>query len=158
MDNGAIERLGLSRYAIHSEIVIDAPPAAVWSVLTDTASYGDWAAFMVGVTGEIRDGATIGLAFQTNPKKDKLNRIDHKISVTEGTEFFWAEKGPMGICDDHHFRVTPHGSGQSLFVQSDEIGKGMTFLLGGMLSKMYLTGYQAFNRALKAEVERRAAG
>ncbi|MCV6594000.1 MAG: SRPBCC domain-containing protein [Silicimonas sp.] len=157
MTQGHVERLSLSRYAIHTEIVIDAAPQAVWAVLTDTASYPDWAAFMVEVTGEIRDGARLGLAFQTNPAKEKLVRIDHVISVSEGKEFFWAEKGPMGICDDHHFRVEPHGDGQSRFVQTDVIRKGMTLLLGGMLSKMYLAGYTAFNAALKAEVERRAA-
>lgn len=157
MENANVEKLRASHYQIHTDILIDAAPAQVWAVLTDTASYGDWAAFMVGVQGDIADGAQIELAFQLNPAKDKQVKISHTIHVTDGQEFFWAEKGPMGICDNHHFRVEPTADGKTRFVQTDEIMKGMTWLLGGYLTKTYLAGYQAFNRALRAEAERRSA-
>jgi hypothetical protein len=152
-----IEKRKASHYAIFTDIEINASPEQVWEVLTDTGSYKDWAAFMVDLKGKIADGNTITASFQLNPQKPKLNTIDHKIHVTEGEAFFWAEKGPMGICDNHHFRVEPAEDGTTRFVQHDEIMKGMTWALGGMLSKMYLKGYQAFNASLKAEAERRAA-
>ncbi len=154
-ENVKVEKLSASHRTIYTDIVIDATPEQVWSVLTDTASYKNWATFLVDIKGEIKDGEKITAIFQTNPKKEKLNTIAHTISVEDGKEFYWAEKGPGGIRDNHHFRVEPTGDGKTRFVQSDEIMKGVTWLMGGNLSKMYAEGYQAFNRKLKAEVEQR---
>lgn len=155
MESGNIEKVGLSHYKIYTDIEIKASPGVVWSVLTDTQKYGDWAAFLVQIKGEIVDGARITASFQTNPKKEKLTSIDHTITVS-GLEFYWAEKGPGGIRDNHHFRAEPAEDGKSRFIQSDELMGGVTWLMGRRLSKMYLEGYQAFNRGLKSEAERRA--
>lgn len=154
-ENIKVEKLSASHRTIYTDIIIDTTPEQVWSVLTDTTSYKNWAAFLVDIQGKIKDGEKITTVFQTNPKKEKLTTIEHTISVTDGKEFFWAEKGPGGIRDNHHFRVEPTSDGKTRFVQSDEIMKGITWLMGGNLSKMYAEGYQAFNRKLKAEVEQR---
>ncbi len=156
METGRTEKVGFSHHRIYTDIAIDTAPETVWDVLTDTASYGNWAAFLVDIEGRIADGATITAVFRTDPAKDKLTRIDHRIAVTDGREFSWAETGPGGIRDNHHFRVEAAEGGKTRFVQSDEIMGGLTFLMGGRLAKMYLDGYQAFNRGLKAEAERRA--
>ncbi|WP_298854676.1 SRPBCC domain-containing protein [uncultured Ruegeria sp.] len=155
MESGSSEKVSLSHHKIHTDIVVDAPPDVVWSVLTDTASYKGWAAFLVGIHGEIKDGSTITVDFQLDSSKEKLTTLDHTITVVDGTEFYWAEKGPGGIRDNHHFRVEPLEGGKTRFVQSDEIMGGITFLMGGRLAKMYVDGYKAFNRGLKAEAERR---
>ena len=156
MDTGTSEKVSFSHHKVHTEIVIDAPPEVVWSVLTNTANYGNWAAFLVGIKGEIKEGSKITVDFKLDPSKEKLTTLDHTITVVDGTEFYWAEKGPGGIRDNHHFRVEPLEGNKTLFVQSDEIMGGITFLMGGRLAKMYVNGYRAFNRGLKAEAERRA--
>lgn len=158
MDVAKSEKLSLSHHKIHTEILIDAPADVVWATLTDTRAYGDWAAFLVGIEGEISDASRITLAFQSDPAKEKLTTIDHTITVIEGEKFFWAEKGPGGIRDNHHFKVEPTTDRKTRFIQSDEIMGGLTFLLGGRFARMYVAGYQAFNRSLKAEAERRANG
>ncbi len=150
-----VEKISASHRTIYTDIIIDASPEQVWSVLTDTASYKDWAAFLVGIQGEIKNGEKITVDFQLDPEKEKYTSIEHTISVVAGKEFYWAEKGPGGIRDNHHFKVEPTTDGGSRFIQSDEIMKGMTWLMGGNLSKMYARGYQAFNRKLKEETERR---
>lgn len=156
MENGSSEKVSFSHHKIHTDIVIDAPSEVVWSVLTDTANYGNWAAFLVGIKGEIKDDSKITVDFQLDPSKEKLTTLDHMITVVDGKEFYWAEKGPGGIRDNHHFRVEPLEDGTTRFVHSDEIMGGITFLMGGRLAKMYVDGYQAFNRGLKSEAERRA--
>lgn len=150
-----LTKLRASHRVIYTDIVINATPEQVWSVLIDTPSYKKWAAFLVDIQGEIKDGAKITAVFQTNPKKKKLNTIQHTITVQQVREFYWAEKGPGGIKDNHHFKVERLDNGKTQFIQSDEIMKGITWLVGTSLSKMYANGYQAFNRSLKAEVERR---
>ncbi len=43
----------------HVEIVIPAPPAAVWAVLADARGYADWNPVFTHVAGEFRQGATV---------------------------------------------------------------------------------------------------
>lgn len=154
-ENVEVEKIKASHRVIYTDIEIDATAEQVWSVLTDTASYKDWATFLVDIQGEIKDGNKITVVFQINPEKEKRTTIDHTISVVEGTVFYWAEKGPGGITDNHHFKVEPLSNGKTRFIQSDELKGGLTWLMGGNLSKMYGKGYQAFNRKLKTEVEQR---
>ncbi len=150
-----IQKVKASHRKIYTDIIIDAPAEQVWEVLKDTQSYKNWAAFLVDINGELKDGNKITAKFQLNPSKQKFNEIDHTIQVEENSEFYWAEKGPMGICDNHHFKVIKIDQNTSQFIQSDELTKGATWLLGGYLSKIYAKGYQAFNQGLKKEAENR---
>ncbi|NVO58507.1 SRPBCC domain-containing protein [Rhodobacteraceae bacterium B1Z28] len=156
MDSATTEKVSQAHHKIHTDIIIDAAPDVVWSVLTDTGNYSNWAAFLVDIKGEISDGAQITTVFQVDPTKEKLTIIDHKITVADGEEFYWAEKGPGGIRDNHHFKAEPVAEGKTRFIHTDEIMGGLTWLMGDRLARMYRDGYQAFNRGLKAEAERRA--
>lgn len=154
-ENVNVEKIKLSHRKIYTDIIIDAPVMAVWDVVADTESYKNWATFLVDMQGELKDGNTISATFQLDPSKEKFNNIEHTIQVEEGRSFYWAEKGPMGICDNHHFKIEKIDAHSSRFIQSDELTNGATWLLGGYLSKIYAKGYQGFNNALKKEVERR---
>ena len=154
-ENVKVEKLKASHYTFYTDIIINAAPEQVWSVLANTRSYKDWAAFLVDIQGEIKNGAKNTFVFQLDPAKEKFTTIEHTISVVGGEEFYWAEKGPGGIRDNHHFKVEAADDGKTRFIQTDEIMKGMTWLMGGWLSKSYKEGYPAFNRSLKAETERR---
>ena len=149
-----IEKVQSSHRKIYTDIIIEAPTDKVWAVLKDTKSYKKWATFLVDIEGELKNENQIIAKFQLNPSKEEFNTIAHKIYVEEGKGFYWAEKGPMGICDNHHFKIEKINSTTSRFIQSDELTKGASWLLGGYLSKIYAKGYQAFNSALKKEVER----
>ncbi|UTW60960.1 SRPBCC domain-containing protein [bacterium SCSIO 12741] len=150
-----VEKVKLSHRKIYTDIIIKAPAEKAWEVLSDTSSYKNWAAFMVAIEGDLKDGNKITAKFQLDPAKEKFNTIDHHIQVEDGKSFFWAEKGPMGICDNHHFIIEAIDHKTSRFIQKDELTKGATWLLGGYLSKIYVKGYQAFNRQLKKEAELR---
>lgn len=150
-----VEKIKASHRNIYTDIIINASAEQVWSVMKDTASYKNWSVFLTDIQGELKDGTKITAEFQLNPSKEKYNSIEHTIQVKEGTSFYWAEKGPMGICDNHHFTVEAIDTNTSKFIQKDELTKGATFLLGGYLSKIYAKGYQGFNQALKQEVEHR---
>lgn len=150
-----VEKVKPSHIKIYTDVIINAPAEQVWKVLKNTKSYKNWAIFLVEIEGELKEGNKITAKFQLNPSKDKFNSIEHTIQVEEGKGFYWAEKGPMGICDNHHFKIEKIDNETSRFIQSDELTKGATWLLGGYLSKIYVKGYQAFNSALKKEVERK---
>lgn len=150
-----VEKIKASHRKIYTDIVVNASAEQVWSVLKDTKSYKNWAVFLTDIQGELKNGNKITAKFQLNPSKEKYNSIDHTIQVIDGKSFYWAEKGPMGICDNHHFNIEIIDKNTTKFVQKDELIKGATFLLGGYLSKIYVKGYQDFNRALKQETEQR---
>jgi hypothetical protein len=150
-----VEKHKSSHRKIYTDIIINASVEQVWSVIKDTKSYKNWAVFLTDIHGELKNGNKITAKFQLNPSKEKYNSIDHTIQVVDGKSFYWAEKGPMGICDNHHFIIEAIDGNTSKFIQKDELTKGATFLLGGYLSKIYVKGYQDFNRALKKEVEQK---
>jgi len=150
-----INKLKLSHYKIYTEIIINAPLEKVWSVLVDTKSYKNWAMFLVDIKGDLIKNAKITAKFQLDSSKEKYNSIDHTIQVSEWKSFYWAEKWPLWICDNHHFIIEKIDGNTSRFIQKDELTKWATFLLGGYLSKIYLKGYQNFNMSLKNEVEKK---
>ncbi|MEO1714479.1 MAG: hypothetical protein AAFU60_14195 [Bacteroidota bacterium] len=127
----------------------------MWAVLTDTKSYSTWADFLVDLQGTICDNCEIDATFQLKPEKEKLLDVHHKIVVEDGQQFFWSDKYGGGILDKHLFRVERTADNQTRFIQSDMAKGGMTWLLGGTIVKRLLPGYQAFNRSLKVEVEKR---
>ena len=66
-----VEKLSASHRTIYTDITIDATPEQVWSVLTDTASYKNWAAFLVDIQGEIKDGEKITAVFSDQSQKTR---------------------------------------------------------------------------------------
>ena len=148
------EKIKASHRTVYTDIIIDATPEQVWTVLTDTKNY-DWAVFMTNIDGEICDKCEIDAYFQLNPKKEKVSKIPHTISVIEGKEFKWNEKFGPGILDNHRFIVEATDDGRTKFIQSDECKGGLTWLLGKKVVKIEKENYPKFNQALKAEVEKR---
>jgi hypothetical protein len=140
---------------IYTDIIIDAPPAKVWEVLTDFDSYSNWAAFFKGMKGEIKDKGNVIAYIEMKPEKDKVNEVEHIIFYEEGKMFGWSDKVTLGIRDNHKFIVEPATEGKTRFIQSDEFKKGATWLLGGYITKLLSEKYPEFNKSLKAEVERR---
>ena len=46
----------VSPYTLEASIQIEATPAQVWAVLTDTAAYPDWNPFIIRSSGTVRVG------------------------------------------------------------------------------------------------------
>lgn len=148
------EKIKASHRTIYTDIIIDATPEQVWTVLTDTENY-DWSVFMTNIDGKICDQCEIDAYFQMNSKKEKITKIHHTISVVDGKEFKWNEVFGFGILDNHRFIVESTADGKTKFIQSDECKGGLTWLLGKKVITIEEENYPRFNKALKAEVEKR---
>lgn len=154
-----IEKVGskkfkMSHWVSHTEIIIDATPEQVWSVLTDTENYGKWNDIILKIDGKIEDKGKVDVLFKAGPKA-KPQLFHNNLYVEEGVEFYWSQVQAMGIKDRHCFRVEDTKDGKTKFIQSDQALGGMTWLIGKMAVNIQLTVYPMFNRSLKAEVERR---
>ncbi|MGF1532747.1 MAG: SRPBCC family protein [Bernardetiaceae bacterium] len=148
------QKLNMRHWVSHTEIIIDATPEQVWSVLTDTESYPKWNEIILKMDGMIEDKGTVDVLFKAGPKANP-QLFHNTLFVEEGVEFYWSQVQAMGIKDRHCFRVEAVENGKTKFIQSDQALGGLTWLIGKMAVNIQLTVYPMFNRSLKAEVERR---
>lgn len=148
------KKLKSSHWISHTEIIIDARPEQVWSVLTDTESYPKWNEIILKMDGEIVDKGKVDVLFKAG-QKAKPQLFHNNLFVEDGVEFYWSQVQAMGIKDRHCFRVEPMDGDKTRFIQSDQTLGGMTWLLGKIASKTQVEVYPIFNRSLKVEVERR---
>ncbi len=149
------QKLKMSHWVSHTEIIIDAKPEQVWSVMTDTENYGNWNDIILKINGKIKDKGKVDVLFKAGPKAKPQWFHHDTIHVEQGVEFYWSDVQTMGIKDRHCFRVEPTQDGKSKFIHSDQVLGGMTWLVGKMAINLQMNVYPMFNRSLKAEVERR---
>jgi len=133
---------------IRSEVVIDAPPAAVWDVLVDFAGHASWDPFLVKIDGVATVGSRLRVKFN--------NGMTLKPTLTEvaqGRELEWVGKLLVaGVFDARHrFELYPEGE-KTRLVQSEQFSGLMLPLLKGTLRKTE-RDFRALNLALKARVE-----
>lgn len=151
------QKLKMSHWVSHTEIIIDATPEQVWSVLTDTESYPNWNEIILKMDGKIQDKGKVDVLFKAGPKAKPQWFHHEAIFVVEGVEFYWSDVQTMGIKDRHCFRVEATNDGKTRFIHSDQVSGGMTWLFGKIAINTQMSVYPMFNRSLKAEVERRYA-
>src|ERR1700760_2001597 len=129
---------------------IDAPPAAVWAVLTDLARYREGNPLFPDASGDLaaggrrtlRRGAGGGFPATTRP------RVTMR---TADTELGWESCLPGLISGQHQFTLKP-ANGGTLVLQSETFSGFLVRFSGRALDRAE-DGFQALNAALKARVE-----
>lgn len=146
-------------FAVHTEVLIDAPPEKVWAVLTDFERLSEWSNNLVGLEGDFRDGGQITVSFKAGPLTQKLQ---HEVKFfEEGRSFGWSDPLFSGLSDHHIYQVNATDDGKTLFVQTDHV-KGthghIGYHIGHQLALGTMHAYVEFNRRLKARVESMQSG
>lgn len=141
---------------LSTTIDIDAPPEAVWAVLTDFDHYPEWNPFM-RVVGRANEGARLvvdltppgGRGFQFRPT---VTRVDH------GREFRWlGHLFVPGLYDgEHRFTLAAHDGGTRL-THAESFGGVLAGLVNRFVGEDTERGFEAMNAALKERVESRGA-
>jgi len=153
MKPSKVTELAADHHEVYTEIVIDVPPHRVWAVVTDFRAMPDWSPSFKGLSGDFSDGGNITTVFDMGEGDEEYTATLHLI---EGSEYGWSEDYD-GIRDNHIYRVVPLLETQTRFVQTDAFKGTADWATTAELAQMYLEQYEAFNRALKAECERRYA-
>jgi hypothetical protein len=73
---------------------IAAPQQVVWDLLTNAATYRDWNPAVLGIEGEISEGATIRLTSIVNP--DRQFRL-YVSDVDAPRRMVWSDGMPLGL-------------------------------------------------------------
>ncbi|MDB5284462.1 MAG: hypothetical protein JWO06_3537 [Bacteroidota bacterium] len=138
---------------LQTEVVINASPDKVWSILTDFAKFPEWNPFVLKVEGKPEIDVT--LRVELNNGKG-ISVFKPKVLVVEKNRAFeWLGSLPIpGLFNGHHyFRIETITANQVKFVHGEEF----TGLLAGLIMKQIgeqtQKGFIAMNRALKGRAE-----
>ncbi|MEO3385096.1 SRPBCC domain-containing protein [Mesorhizobium sp. CAU 1741] len=137
---------------IATEIDIDATPGAVWEVLADFLSYGDWSNFSK-VDGEPRLGARLRM------RMPGMSFGSTVTAATPGQKLEWAARiVSASIFEGRHtFVLTPNADGTTHLANVETFSGALVWPLQPFFrqgAKPRANGYDGFNQALKRRVER----
>ena len=136
---------------IRTEIVIQAPAAAVWAVLTDFPSHSGWDPFLTAIEGEPSVGRRLAVRFKNGMTiRPTLTQVD------ESRVLEWFGRLPFGGLFDgrHRFELIPEGNATRL-VHSETFSGLLVPLLKKLLADTE-RNFAELNAALKRRVEARA--
>ncbi|MCV0397823.1 MAG: SRPBCC domain-containing protein [Rhizobiaceae bacterium] len=138
------------RQQIETEIEIAASPQEVWAVLADGGRYKEWNPFMLGMAGELKQGARLSNVMQPEPGKTMTFR-PVVLKAEPGRELRWLGRLVMPrLFDGEHYFVLEETAGGTRLVHGERF-HGV--LLWVMDARKFLANFQAMNRALKERVE-----
>jgi hypothetical protein len=140
---------------LRDEIVIEAPAAEVWAVLTDTESYGAWNPFILELAGSLTVGSSIRAKIRI-PGKRAMTFKPHLLAVTPDRELRWIGRlGFRGVLDGEHcFVLEAVSPDRTRFIQTERFRGALVPLMRKSLAGT-VDGFRAMNKALAAEVGRR---
>ena len=138
---------------LHTEILIDAPPSTVWSILTDFDAYPDWNPFITSAVGTLTVGERLDVRLAPPGGKP----MTFKPTVTEiaaERSLEWLGRLVLpGLFDGRHrFEVLANGGGTRL-LQTERFTGVLVPLLTKRLDTQTRAGFEAMNSALKARAE-----
>jgi hypothetical protein len=135
-----------------STALIQAPPEAIWSVLTDAPGYADWDSGVVRVEGTIAPQEKIKVVSEANPKRA------FPVKVTEfapGERMVWSGGMPLGLFKGvRTFRLQPE-DGATRFTMREEYGGPMLPLIWRSMPDLG-PSFEQFASGLKARAEQGA--
>ena len=118
---------------------IDAPPAKVWQVITDTHLYHEWNPFIVGCETTFEVGSPIHMQVQFKPGSQRAQTETVRAN-REGEYLEYGISAPMGALQstrEHVLIPLPAGGTryESNFVLSGWLGPIVSFFLGKQLQQ-----------------------
>jgi len=139
---------------IKSEILINAMPEKVWSILTDFDKYPNWNPFIKSITGNVLVGNKITARLE--PPGAKGMTFKPKVLVFEtNKELRWS--GHLlfpGLFDgEHKFELIYNGNGTTTFKQVEKFRGILVPLFKKMLDVNTFNGFNLMNKKLKELAE-----
>lgn len=138
---------------IKTEIIIQAPQAVVWKVLTDFEAYGEWNPFIISITGKQEVGARLVTKMELDGKEQIFKPV---IQQFDGqSQFEWLGKLPLGLFTGrHYFQVQAINAGQTKLIHGEIFGGLLRGIILKKVGEATLGSFLEMNRALKERAER----
>jgi hypothetical protein len=133
-----------------AEIDIDAPPAAIWAVLTDTKNWPKFDPFCERIEGTATLGGTVKAFTTLAPGR----AFPVKVTTFDAPKkMVWTGGMPLGLFTGvRTYIITPAGTKKSHFSMTEVFTGPMLVMIGKSLPDM-TEPFAAFCKGLKARVE-----
>lgn len=137
---------------IETSVLIAAPIADVWAILTAFGSYGDWNSQVPRIDGHAAAGSTIVLSPAGEPQKPV------KIEVLAPYMMHWVGSGddPSDFQGDHFFELEPVTVNETLFLHREFFTGRLAASILGAFREAIRSNFDTFNNCLRAAAERAA--
>jgi hypothetical protein len=140
---------------LRTEILINATPEKVWSVLTDFENYKNWNPFIKSIKGKVEAGKIIEARIE--PPDGQAMTFKPKILVFEkNKELRWLGHFIFkGLFDGEHiFELIDNGNQTTTFIQREIFNGILVSLFKKMLDTNTVNGFNLMNQKLKEESEK----
>jgi uncharacterized membrane protein len=119
-------------------VVIDAPPATVWAVMSDVERWPEWTASITSVRRTSPGAMGVGSTAQV--KQPRLATASFVVTKWEpGRGFDWVTRNPLVTAvGGHWIEPTPQGSRVTLSVEFSGPLAGLVAWLYGGLTERYI--------------------
>ena len=139
----------LGRKSVHAEIVINASPEKVWSVLTDKSVYREWNTVLIPVNGELKLGSKVEYEFHQDESTQSV--IPSKVLAIEENSLLNQGGGIPGVLTyNHKYILEETAEGTKVTIHEDYRGIGVPFWNPAPVQK----AYEGLCGDLKSRVEK----
>jgi len=139
---------------IKTEILINATPEKVWSILTNFDNYPNWNPFIKSINGDVKVGNIITARIEP-PEATGMTFKPRILTFETNKELSWI--GHLlftGLFDGKHkFELLDNGNGTTTFNQSESFKGILVPLFKKMLDINTINGFDAMNKRLKELAE-----
>lgn len=138
---------------IETSVLIAAPIADVWAILTAFGSYGDWNTPIPRIDGVAAAGSTIVLSPAGEPQKSV------KVEVLAPYTMHWigGAEDPADFRGDHFFELEPVAVNETLFLHREFFTGKLAASILGTFREAIRSNFDAFNNCLRAAAEQATA-
>ena len=134
---------------IRTEIVIKAPSAAIWQVITDVAAFAEWNPMAARGRGVPAPDGEITLWLRLGPGAPKPVRC-RVYAFEPERHFCWGNGVAPLLTVAHYLRLEPRADGATLVRHGERFSGALGWPVRALLVRR--ARYEAFNRALRARV------
>ncbi len=136
---------------VRAETVIDAPPDAVWEVLSDVSGWAEWNDVMIDGRCSGGEGARVSCKVAVGPiwfPVDSKMRTWH-----DAQEMAWGEDMGRILRVNHGFTLERRGEAGTAVVHFERFEGAIGRLVYPLIRRSLTKNYAEFLRALKQRVE-----
>lgn len=135
---------------LETEIVINAIPEVIWSILTDFEKYPNWNPFIISLEGNIEEGNTFTVTMkQPNSKAMSFKPKCTKFEKNKGFRWLGHLIIPGLFDGEHIFELIQNEGGSTKFVQRENFKGILVPLLWKNINTKTRLGFELMNQKLK---------
>ena len=137
---------------VHTEIVIPAPPSAVWSVLTDEAGYKEWNPVLIPIEGNFQQGEKI--KYRMIQPDGKESEVKAKVIEVTTEKVLNQFGGIWGILTfNHKWILNPVDGGTEVTQHEEYRGIGVLFWDYSWVEPTYAQANEALKKRVMETVD-----